>query len=184
MVRDQFICHYWWQDIMTISRIEVNEYKCILCNYKWINRINGKDGPIPKRCGKCKARNWDEGKMSPKENGLRRRIRAMNKLYQYLATDFSVSDPSISKWWDNELAEKFLNLHPRPTIEELKQVVYSPGLVIGLTLENRHTWKGFVPSSDNPDEWKYDKQEYLRILHSEVLTQQDVMCKIIERRGI
>ena len=28
---------------MTISRIQVNEYHCVKCGYKWINRFNGKD---------------------------------------------------------------------------------------------------------------------------------------------
>jgi hypothetical protein len=83
---------------MTISRIQINEYQCVLCKYKWINRINGKDGQIPDRCAKCKARNWNEGKMTPEENGLRRRLRGMKKLYEHVALDFFISDPSISKW--------------------------------------------------------------------------------------
>jgi hypothetical protein len=28
---------------MPIQRIEVSEYQCIHCSYKWINRANGKD---------------------------------------------------------------------------------------------------------------------------------------------
>ena len=168
--------------LTTISRIEVNEYQCILCKYKWINRINGKDGQIPDRCAKCKAHNWNEGRMTPEENGLRRRLRGMKQLYEHVALDFP-SDPSISKWWDNELTEIFLSLYPRPTIEELKQVVRLPGLVIGLTSESRWIWKGFVPSPENPGAWKYDKKEYLRILHSEVQKRQDIMRQIIERRG-
>jgi hypothetical protein len=168
---------------MTISRVEVIEYQCVLCKYKWINRINGKDGSIPKRCGKCKARNWNEGKMTPEENGLRRRLRGMKKLYDHVAADFLISTPSIPRWWDNELTERFLSLYPRPTIEELKQVVHLPGLVIGVTSENRYSWKGYVPSPENRPMWEYDKKEYLRILHSEVRKRQDVMRQIIERRG-
>ena len=168
---------------MTISRIDVNEYQCVLCKYKWINRINGKNGQFPNRCAKCKARNWNEGKMTPEENGLRRRLRGMKKLYEHVAVDFYYSDSSISKWWDNELTERFLSFYPRPTIEELKQVVHLPGLVIGLTSENRYSWKGYVPAPKNSREWKYDKKEYLRILHSEVQKRQDVMRQIIERRS-
>ena len=167
---------------MTISLIEVNEYQCVLCKYKWINRINGEDGPIPNRCAKCKERRWNEGKMTPKENGLRRRLRGMKKLYEHVAYDFP-SDPSISKRWDNELTERFLSLYPRPTIDELRQVVYLPKPVIGLTSEKRWTWKGFVPTTENPHKWKYDKKEYLRILQSEVHKRQDLMRQIIERRG-
>jgi hypothetical protein len=164
---------------MTISRIEVEEYQCVRCKYKWINRINGKDGQIPSRCARCKAHNWNEGKMTPEENGLRRRLRGMKKLYEHVARDF-FSDPSISKWWDNELTERFLNLYPRPTIDELKQVVRLSGRV--LTSESRWTWKGYVPCPENPGAWKYDKKEYLRILHLEVLKRQDIMRQIIERR--
>ena len=167
---------------MTISRIQINEYQCVLCKYKWINRINGKDGQIPDRCAKCKARNWNEGKMTPEENGLRRRLRGMKKLYEHVALDFFISDPSISKWWDQELTERFLRLYPRPTIEELRQVVRLPEPVIGLTSENRYSWKGYVPDPEIPGAWKYDKKEYLRILHSEVLKRQNIMRQIIESR--
>jgi hypothetical protein len=171
------------KNITTISQVEVNEYQCILCKYKWINRVNGKDGQIPSRCAKCKARRWNEGKMTAEENGLRRRLRGMKKLYEHVAIDFIISDPSISECWDTELTERFLSLYPRPTVNELKQVVYLPRLVIGLTSENRYSWKGFVPSLENPGGWKYDKKEYLRILRSEAQKRQDVMRQIIERRG-
>jgi len=169
---------------MTVSRIEVNEYQCVLCKYKWINRINGKDGRFPNRCAKCKARNWNEGKMTPKENGLRRRLRGMKKLYEHVAADFFISDPSISTCWDNELTEKFLGLYPRPTVDELRQVVLASGLAMGLTeYQKRYSWKGFVPSIEHPHAWKYDKKEYLRILRSEAQKRQDIMRQIIVRRS-
>jgi hypothetical protein len=170
--------------IMTVSRIEVNEYRCLLCNYKWINRINGKDGQFPNRCAKCKARNWNEGKMTPKENGLRRRLRGMKKLYEHVALDFLISDPSIHKCWDSELTERFLGLYPRPTVDELKQVVRLPGLAMGLTeYQKRRSWKGYVQSPENPHKWRHDKKEYLGILRSEAQKRQDVMRQIIERRS-
>ncbi|MGA9170324.1 MAG: hypothetical protein WBZ20_09285 [Nitrososphaeraceae archaeon] len=59
---------------MPISKIDVNEYGCIKYEYKWINRVNGKDGPVPKRCAKYKRLNWDRDEIigideiSPKEN--------------------------------------------------------------------------------------------------------------------
>ncbi len=154
-----------------------------MCKYKWINRINGKDGPIPNRCAKCKARNWNEGKITPEENGLRRRLRGMKKLYERVAEDFLTSDPSISKCWDNELTERFLGLCPRPTPEELRQVIYLPGLVNGLTeYQSRYSWKGFVPSLEDQNKWKYDKKEYLKTRRSEAQKRQDTMRQIIERR--
>jgi len=42
---------------MPISKIEVDEYECLRCGYKWINRINDKDGAVPDRCAKCKTTN-------------------------------------------------------------------------------------------------------------------------------
>jgi len=41
------------------------------CGYKWINRINGKEGPKPKRCAKCKKWDWEEGYLSPLEKRIR-----------------------------------------------------------------------------------------------------------------
>jgi hypothetical protein len=46
---------------MTIYVIRIKEYECDKCGYKWINRINGKDRPIPERCAKCKRVNWNGG---------------------------------------------------------------------------------------------------------------------------
>jgi predicted Zn-ribbon and HTH transcriptional regulator len=46
---------------MTIYVIRIKEYECAKCGYKWIDRINGKDGPIPERCAKCKRVNWNGG---------------------------------------------------------------------------------------------------------------------------
>jgi hypothetical protein len=56
---------------MTIYVIRIKEYGCDKCGYKWINRINGKDGPIPERCAKCKRVNWNGGseiEITPEEN--------------------------------------------------------------------------------------------------------------------
>jgi phage FluMu protein Com len=56
---------------MTIYVIRVKEYECAKCGHKWINRINGKDGPIPERCAKCKRVNWNGGLeigTTPEEN--------------------------------------------------------------------------------------------------------------------
>ena len=66
---------------MPITRIEVNEYNCMQCGYKWINRINGEDGPIPKYCAKCKRSTWNGEAMSAKEKGLRAVIINMGEFY-------------------------------------------------------------------------------------------------------
>ena len=95
---------------MPILKIHVNEYECINCGYKCINRVNGKDGPVPKRCPKCKGSNWKRDEITPTENGLRRRIKAFKKLYNY-AGDFW-SDYSIANCWSGEPTEQFLSLDP------------------------------------------------------------------------
>jgi hypothetical protein len=62
-----------------ISRVRVNEYHCVKCGYKWINRVNGVDGPVPTRCAKCKKANWDHGDANAEEVGMRRRVKSWEK---------------------------------------------------------------------------------------------------------
>jgi hypothetical protein len=45
---------------MPIHTVQVTEYECGHCGWKWINRINGKDRPIPLKCAKCKRLNWND----------------------------------------------------------------------------------------------------------------------------
>ena len=67
---------------MTIHKIEVSEYECMHCGYRWINRINGKDGSIPSNCAKCKRMYWNgweqeypkRDPITPEERGLRLRL--------------------------------------------------------------------------------------------------------------
>jgi Zn ribbon nucleic-acid-binding protein len=33
---------------MPIERIQVLEYECVRCGYKWVNRVNGHDGQSQK----------------------------------------------------------------------------------------------------------------------------------------
>ena len=59
---------------MPIHTIQVSEYQCAKCGYRWINRINGKDGPIPLKCAKCKRIHWNnpyEDTLGHTERGLR-----------------------------------------------------------------------------------------------------------------
>jgi cytochrome c2 len=168
---------------MTISRIEVNEYQCVKCGYKWINRVNGKEGPVPERCAKCKKHNWNSRKerITPEENGLRRRIKGMKQLHRYSSSYWN--NPSIANCWNSKLADKFLNLNPRPSIAELRRVVDTPGLVIGLTSQNQYSWRGYVPDPRKPGWMKYDEKEYLKTLKLEAQKRQDTMQQIIKNRS-
>jgi len=113
---------------MPVSKIEVNGYGCIRCGYKWINRVNGKDGPIPKRCANCKTSNWNRDEITPKEIGLRRRVRVLKTVYE--CQSLAVLWDKIH--WQEGLTEKFLNLDPSPALEELERVLYAPEVVLRL----------------------------------------------------
>ena len=47
---------------MTIDQITINLYTCCKCLHRWTNwdRINSKDGPIPKSCPKCRNVRWNQ----------------------------------------------------------------------------------------------------------------------------
>jgi hypothetical protein len=168
---------------MPVSKIQVNEYHCIKCGYKWINRVNGKDGSIPTRCAKCKTSNWDRDAISPKENGLRRRIKGFKQLYKNAS--FYWGDSSIADCWSDELTEKFLDLNPPPTITELERVAEPPGLVLRpLTSQNQYKDRGLVPDPKKPGWLKYDKEKYIEILKHEAQKRQQVMQQIIEARHL
>jgi hypothetical protein len=143
---------------LPISRIEVNEYVCLLCGYRWINRVNGKNGPIPERCAKCKRYGWNGERKSdiitPEESGLRRRIKNLPRVYHayHLRRSYDTyskgrKKPTMEDCFDIELTAKFLTLDPRPTIEELKHVLYTPGLQIRL---NSQTYVDKGDGSYNP----------------------------------
>lgn len=113
---------------MPIHEIQVKEYECAWCGYKRINRVNGKDGNVPEKCAKCKRANWFDGDvMTPEEVGLRRRIEGFKELYcqdydKYHGYHYIKVD------WPADLCEKFLSIdNPRPTIRQLKQVMYPLG---------------------------------------------------------
>ena len=126
---------------MPIHRIEITEYECARCGYRWVNRINGKDGPVPIRCAKCKRTSWNRnGLIKNQENGLRRRIRGYKKLYDY--PSFYSGDKI---YWSTDLAEKFLSLSPRPTMAELKQVVYPSNTALRpLDSQNQYSHRNYV----------------------------------------
>jgi hypothetical protein len=169
---------------MTIHKVEVSEYICETCGYRWINRINGKEGPVPKRCTKCKSKNWNDEKISPQERGLRRRVRGFKELYDELeirSEGTAGKDAIIG--WPNGLIEKFLNLKPRPTILELNQVIDPKGLVLRpLDSQNQFNRFGYVPDPTDPEMYFYDPRKYARLRKYEAQRRQEAMLKIIESR--
>ena len=107
------------------------------------NRVNGKDGPIPNNCAKCKRTSWD-GMMSSKEIGLRVR------LYKFEGY------PDGRQYRPNALCEKFLSLNPRPTMQELRQALCPLGW-------DPHKHRNKVPDSEKPGYLKYDSGRWKKL---------------------
>jgi hypothetical protein len=176
---------------MPIQRIEVSEYQCIHCSYKWINRANGKDGPIPKKCARCKRSNWNTGNyMIPKEVGLRRRVQNLYGVYHvsvwrlmYLSQDLNTF--SVDDYLDRKVVAKFLDLDPQPTIEELRHVLYSPELKLGLNSQNQLRKEAWIPNPEKPGWFKRDKhpyREYLKLVKADAQKQQQIMQQVVQSR--
>jgi hypothetical protein len=173
---------------MPIKTIKVSEYECVRCGYKWINRINGHDGPVPQKCAKCKRLGWNGGEkdlISHEESGLRTRIKGLKKLYYIHNLHWGYRDERDKSGihWPKGLSEKFLNINPRPTIEELKQVLFPPG-GLGLSSQNLFRRRGYILDPEKPGWLKYDKKEYLRILKQEAQNRQKAMIEIMKSRGV
>lgn len=142
---------------MPITRIEVNEYHCTRCGYKWINRVNGKDGPVPSNCAKCKRTSWN-GKISPKERGLRRRIEGYNRLYYSHIYEDKLRNLIR---WNPDVVKKFLTMQPRATVEELVKVVCSSPLGRYNNGSDKLRCRGLIPDPDRPGYLKYDTSTWI-----------------------
>lgn len=175
---------------MTIHKIEVSEYECIHCGYKWINRVNGKDGPVPKNCAKCKRLYWN-GKQGYDPITANERSMRM-RLHKFEGT-LNRGLGHGTQYRPNELCEKFLNLNPRPTIGELREALWPLGW-------NPHEHKNFIPDPDRPGYLKYespwilDKEspdyvkrkpdtEYQKLLREETEKRRKFIKKVIKSRG-
>ncbi len=165
---------------MTISEIVIKEFTCNRCGHKWINRFKGKEKPVPKRCSKCKSHNWNRkgGNIAGIEKSLRAQIRGLES--RYFGASVTWFNDSIQNRWDSELAKKFLNLNPRPTVEELRLVLQ--GSRIGFNSKDPYRAKGYVPDPQNPGKKIYDTKEYQRIILMDEEKRKEIMQKIIQER--
>jgi hypothetical protein len=102
------------------KKVMVTQYECAKCKYKWINWRNGKEGPKPKRCAKCKKWDWDEGYKSRTEKQLTRCLIEMEED----DTRYSEIDNIVYEI-PTDICTTFLTVYPRPTVEELKSSVIS-----------------------------------------------------------
>lgn len=178
---------------MPTRKIQVFEYECVFCRYKWINRINGKDGLVPQRCARCKRYYWNDGRhvgksdpITPNERGLR------VKLYRFEGYDSSNGSGNPS-YKPNELCKKFLSVNPRPTIEELDKAMNPLGISWDI---HKHRFRKLVPEVRENVRPPFEKAYYLRgagyvredpkgherLLKEETLKRREYMKQIIDSR--
>jgi hypothetical protein len=127
------------QNIVPIHRIETNEYECRICGYRWTNRKNGKDGGIPQKCAKCKKEAWNRPYVSAREMGLRRRVSYLSKIYE-----FCIDKEYLQ--WPREITQEFLDLQPRPTMEELWRVIEASNLNLNSQTQYRSKFRSLPKS--------------------------------------
>jgi len=181
---------------MPIQNIETKEYECGHCGYRWINRINGKDGQVPNCCAKCKRTNWNDPteRITPYEVGLRRRIKEFNNLYDF---EYHYADKrSCLICWPIDLSQKFLEIRPRPTIKELKKVLYPFGYDIRISWSRYKVpdpdrpgflkpVQTYILDPDRPGERIFNKNnEYAKLKLKEMELRQQYMIEIMESRGV
>lgn len=98
---------------MPVNIVQVKEYECIKCGYKWVNRKNGQDQPVPKRCAKCKQY-WDKENISKKESRYRYKLRFTVGEYKL--------HPMRPHYWKTDVNVDEL-LKYRPSIKDMKVII-------------------------------------------------------------
>lgn len=171
---------------MPIHQIQINEYECRHCGYRWINRINGKNGPTPDRCAKCKRFNWDKKKPMLDEHGNYTNITPEERSLRVRLYKFEGYNPRETLGWGgsvcyrpNTLCQTFLDLKPRPTEKELATALDPLRMRYDL---QKH--KYYVPNPDEPGWLKYDPKGYDKLLKKEGQKRREYMIQVIKSRGI
>lgn len=72
---------------------------------------------IKRKLKRLQRRKLGNSAITPKESGLRTRIRNLKNYFEYM-NRYEHSEIS----WDNALVEQFLNVYPRPTLKELVDI--------------------------------------------------------------
>lgn len=152
---------------MPIHNIGTKEYECGHCGWRWMNRRNGRDGPVPKCCANCKRTNWNDPSkaFTPEELGLRRKIKGFRNVYQY----------QRNVDWPYDISDVFLQIqNPRPTYRQLKNIVYPFGDL------KRWEW---VPCQDRPG-YSIRNPNMEEIKKNEAAERKRLMLEIMKERGI
>jgi hypothetical protein len=155
--------------------IQVSEYECGHCGWKWISRINGKDRPVPLKCAKCKRPNWNypaEDTLGYTERGLRARLQNLEPdetSPKYMRRN--IQEP-------NELCKKFFNLKPRPTEKELAQALYP----YGYDIHGRNV-NHIRQDPQDPSSMIFNHEEWLKLQEQEPEKRRQFMQQVIDSRA-
>jgi hypothetical protein len=179
---------YTISEVVPCRKVEVTEYECAKCKYRWINRINGKEGPKSKRCPKCKKWDWDEGHLSRFEKRLRRDLLKI----EVNEIRFPAMEGTELYSIPTDICATFLSLFPRPTVEELT-IVLNPICYLGPYDYNHHSHYGtcsdqihccpgwrLVP--DKPGYYSYDEKIFEEMVRIEKDVRHQLMQHIIDSR--
>ena len=176
---------------------------CTTCGVVVKEKYHQKDIPqykIRRKLERLHRRKMGPDPITPRESGLRRRIEGYNRLYSY-------PDKLVNLIrWNPDVPEKFLNMTPRPTIEQLVQVIDSSPLGRinngSATIRTRnlapdpdragylkYDMSPWIPDPDNPGKMKYNFDENFISDHDkavieEAQTRRKIMEDILEARGI
>jgi hypothetical protein len=178
---------------MPSRKVEVIEYECAKCSYKWIKRINGKEGPKPKRCAECKRSDWEEGYLSSVEKQLRRDLLKIEKnQIKYVTVFGDTAFFSIP----TDICGAFLSIWPRPTEMELRTVLnpicylgpYDHGLHPsyshkGTCSDQVECCPGWIPIPDEPGCYDYDKKIYENMVRKEKEVRHQLMQHLVDSRN-
>jgi hypothetical protein len=128
--------------------------------------------------------------MTPKEVGLRRRVQNLYKVYH--DSVWRLTDPlpdfdtfSVDDYLDRKVVTKFLILDPRPTIEELRHVLFSTELKLRLNSQNLLRKEALIPNPEKPGWFKHERRpyhEYLKLVKADAQKQQEIMHQVIQSR--
>jgi hypothetical protein len=124
--------------------------------------------------------------MSPKEVGLRRRVQNLYKIYHVSVGRLTDPLSDLNTFYlDRKVVAKFLNLDPRPTIEELRHVLFSPELKLRLNSQNQLRKEAWIPNPEKPGWFKRDRRpyhEYLKLVKADAQKQEQIMQQVIQSR--
>lgn len=139
---------------------------------------------IAKKLERLQRKKLGPEPISPRESGLRTRIRNLKDFYQMQSYYWGHPDnkKTLDFGWDEKLVEQFLNLSPRPSTSELEDIFNGPEFAIDVDSQRKFRSRGFVPNPDKPGWLKYDKDAYLELLTSEAQKRKEMMQDIIKRK--